>query len=159
MSKWLDAEANFLLPGISDHSPVLVEWCQSQTNKGADFKFFNMWSSHGDFLSIVDSVWKENCPGNPMVQVTKKLVKLRKPLRQLNKSSFADIIQKESELRARLSFVQELLVQHLSDFSVQVEEKRLHSQYIEVSRAASSFLRQKAKLNLLIGGDDNTAVS
>ncbi|KAK7273564.1 hypothetical protein RIF29_14620 [Crotalaria pallida] len=42
-----------------------------------------------------------------------------------------DIIQKEADLRDRLNFVQELLVQHPADISIQSEEKKMHSQYVE----------------------------
>ncbi|KAK7273781.1 hypothetical protein RIF29_14844 [Crotalaria pallida] len=60
ISAWPNAEANFLLPGLSDHSPILVEWNQNNDQRKPSFKFFNMWTEDDSFQSIVDNVWSRH---------------------------------------------------------------------------------------------------
>ncbi|KAK7267062.1 hypothetical protein RIF29_19726 [Crotalaria pallida] len=50
---WANAEAEFLEPGLSDHSPIVINWRLSYVQKRSGFKYFNMWSSHPEFAAII----------------------------------------------------------------------------------------------------------
>ncbi|KAK7243438.1 hypothetical protein RIF29_38234 [Crotalaria pallida] len=72
--------------------------------------------------------WNQYQSVNLMAQCIKNLCNLRKPLRELNKNSFADIDKKEADIREQLDQVQALLVQDPMDDALQNEEKSLQAQ-------------------------------
>lgn len=57
----------------SDHSPGIVFLAHMDSRPRVNFKFFNMWAQHPDFLSLVKDAWEENCYGSKMYIVYRKL--------------------------------------------------------------------------------------
>ncbi|XP_039057030.1 uncharacterized protein LOC120200200 [Hibiscus syriacus] len=53
----------FLSPGVSDHSMAVI-WLTNypSASRPNPFKFFNFWTAHHDFLSIVRQSWFHNIP-------------------------------------------------------------------------------------------------
>lgn len=49
-------EANFLLSGISNHSPSIVIVGDRPKCGPKPFQFFDMWTSHDDFKRVVKEV-------------------------------------------------------------------------------------------------------
>ncbi|XP_044505748.1 uncharacterized protein LOC123225703 [Mangifera indica] len=78
---WKDAFLNamtyFLNPSISDHSLCMVRMGTIEDCRKIPFKFFNLWTHHENFLSIVAEVWSHEVQGNPMFNVISKLKKLK----------------------------------------------------------------------------------
>ena len=67
-SKWWNADfsglAHFLPPGcLSDHSAAIVPIFYQGVGKKKPFRFFNMWTEHDSFLSVVGSAWNLNIRG------------------------------------------------------------------------------------------------
>ncbi|KAK7255705.1 hypothetical protein RIF29_29124 [Crotalaria pallida] len=124
-ASWPDSETTFMLPDLSNFSPILVEWNQVSWSPKIDFKYFNMWAEHSGFLELVKSVWQSDIQGYMVFQVCKKLDLLKQPLKSLNKAHFSGIVAKEQDLKSRLNFIQGLLVQNPSDISLQNEEKEI----------------------------------
>ncbi|KAF5203546.1 hypothetical protein FRX31_006868, partial [Thalictrum thalictroides] len=74
--------ANFIPQLVSDHSAIIVNWkkaCLPSSVK--PFKFFNHWTSHVEFASLVEQAWAERVIGNPMMRVTSKLKILKNKLK------------------------------------------------------------------------------
>ena len=65
---WLDhfptAFAEFLLPGISDHSPIVIHVTAPVRKKGMPFKFYNYWTPLDRFYDIVHEHWTRPIAGN-----------------------------------------------------------------------------------------------
>ena len=74
---WLDkfptAFAEFLPPGISDHSPALVNITPAASRKGKTFRFYNYWSSLENFSKHVGDSWSIPIEGNFQFQLCHKL--------------------------------------------------------------------------------------
>ena len=102
------SEATFLAPGISDHSPMVVKLYPPQCSR-KPFKFFNLWTSHPDFLAMVTQAWNSQVVGSPMYQVCCKLRLLKAKLKLLNRSSFSDISSRCEQARADLHATQSAL--------------------------------------------------
>ena len=75
--EWLSAfptsEANFLLPGISDHSPSITSVGINCRGKPKPSKFFDMRTEHPNFLEVIRDVWEVPVDGNPIYRVAQKL--------------------------------------------------------------------------------------
>ena len=69
------------------------------------FKFFNFWTIHHKFQTIVEKSWIKPMNGVPMVLLHKKLKRLKQCLREFNKKDFADISLKVKAKREELVVV------------------------------------------------------
>lgn len=85
----LITRVEFLLPGVSDHSPCLISWGNSSQSGGKPFKFFNYLTSHSQFIPIVESVCQEEVNGTAMFRLWEKLKRIKKKLKVLHKEDFA----------------------------------------------------------------------
>ncbi|GAV72801.1 Exo_endo_phos domain-containing protein/DUF4283 domain-containing protein, partial [Cephalotus follicularis] len=84
-------QASFPLPGISDHSPCILQLktaCRSGTRP---FKYLNVWASHPDFLDEVSKVWAQEVEGNPLEVVSKKLRMLKPALKEFHSRHFNNL--------------------------------------------------------------------
>ena len=74
---WLDklptAFAEFLAPGISDHSPALVNITPGSCRKGKTFHFYNYWSSLENFSNHIGDTWATPIEGNFQFQLCHKI--------------------------------------------------------------------------------------
>ncbi|KAK7267080.1 hypothetical protein RIF29_19744 [Crotalaria pallida] len=59
IDEWPGSEANFMNPGLSDHSPAVLEWNQNVEVVRPNIKFFNMWTEDDNFLAIVQAGWRK----------------------------------------------------------------------------------------------------
>nr|POE87690.1 mdis1-interacting receptor like kinase 2 [Quercus suber] len=63
----------FLPPGISDHSAILVSMGGSKNYGPKPLKIFNYWCDHKDFLRWVEEAWDIEVSGTPMLKLYQKL--------------------------------------------------------------------------------------
>ncbi|KAK1283226.1 hypothetical protein QJS10_CPB21g01808 [Acorus calamus] len=49
---------NYLAPGISDHSPLLVTYDPLVPSGPKPFKYFEMWESHPTFKETIEAAWE-----------------------------------------------------------------------------------------------------
>ncbi|XP_048502886.1 uncharacterized protein LOC125498678 [Beta vulgaris subsp. vulgaris] len=120
------------------------------------FRFFNMWAADDEFLSRVQGVWNENISGVPMYKVVVKLKKLKRVLKDLNKSKYASIESAADEAKLRMITIQESLQQEPTNERLHKEESEARVRYNALHKARYSFLQQKAKQEWLSKGDLNT---
>ncbi|XP_074266211.1 uncharacterized protein LOC141588682 [Silene latifolia] len=91
LNVFLGSYANFLLEGLFDHCPCLINLEETIHNRKMPFKYFNMWASAPYFLETVQNSWGPEVRGNAMFTVVTKLKRLKKDLKALNKEQFSDI--------------------------------------------------------------------
>ena len=70
----------FLLEGIYDHSPMLVQFSLPCRGK-KPFRFFSVWSNMDDFLDVIKGVWETNIQGYSRYQISQNLKILKQLLR------------------------------------------------------------------------------
>ncbi|MDV3201136.1 MAG: hypothetical protein Q8877_02990, partial [Sweet potato little leaf phytoplasma] len=97
------------------------------------------------FLTIVKDSWDSSCTGSAMFILMRKLKNLQGPLRDLNSASFNDIDKKEVMFRDNLLRAQANLADDPLNIHLQKIEREANQEYLKISDAAISFLRQKAK--------------
>lgn len=78
------SEASFLAPGISNHTPMVVRVMRPVFSR-RPFKFFDFWTKHPSYHSIVSQVWETPCVGVPMFRLVSKMKILKGRLKQLNR--------------------------------------------------------------------------
>ena len=61
-----NAEAKFIQPGISDHSPVIVRLGLPYPQIRKPFRFFNFLTDHPSFATSVMTAWSEVVEGSPL---------------------------------------------------------------------------------------------
>lgn len=75
-AKWVcdfnASEAEFMTPGVSDHSSVIVSVDQGRKVK-SPFRYFHFLAQHHDFLSIVNDAWQLQVHGCAMFKLYKEL--------------------------------------------------------------------------------------
>jgi len=157
---WNDAfprsQAEFLPPGVSDHSMILVRTGLQQGKRSKPFKFFNYWADNPKFEEIVQEVWNYQIDGSLLFQITKKLRILKAHLRKLNRDQYFDITSKKSEARKALFDIQNEVSLDPSNPALRLREKSALSQLISLSYSEEKFFKQKARVQWLAEGDLNT---
>lgn len=102
-SKWQDlfveSEAVFQAPGMSDHCPIVVT-ILPQCRRRIPFKFFSFLMNHKKFPDVLLDAWSGAVHGNPMDALSQKIRKLKLLLNFFNKEFYSDI-QKRVTLAKR----------------------------------------------------------
>lgn len=106
---WEQSRAQFLLEGISDHSPALVLCGLSQVTSTTPFRYCEMWASHPEFPAILRRVWESQMEGSCMFQVVSKLKQLKQSLKQLHRQRFRAVHEQVDILRVQLATAQKFL--------------------------------------------------
>jgi len=91
---------HFDSPGaFTDHS--LAKVCLDQHVQGRrNFKFFNMWASHDQFLEVVSNHWSSAIYGTPMYVFCRRLKLLKRHLKELNRLHFSHISERVLHLES-----------------------------------------------------------
>ncbi|XP_070042141.1 uncharacterized protein [Nicotiana tomentosiformis] len=120
-SAWLNNmtsfRAQFLPENISDHCPLkLTPYSAQRKNKPA-FKFYNVWSSHSDFMEV--------------------------KFKSFSRRHFSDIVARADEDRLALAKIQAELHRNPLDTRIQQEEKVLFQRFKRSSYLAMVYLQQR----------------
>lgn len=75
-----NTEAEFLVPGLSDHSPIILKLYDKENSGPKQFRFWNWWTKKMAFVSLVQDAWQENVRGNPMFRLVMKLKRVKSAL-------------------------------------------------------------------------------
>ena len=129
--EWLEkypiSFTHFLPPGISDHSPFVINILNRNKRKGMPFKFYNCWTSLDQFPHVVHNTWTTPMEGNMQFQLFFKLKNLEFALKKLAKESIGNAKLKADKAREDLSKCQLALDASPSDFQLRAQEKILHT--------------------------------
>ncbi|XP_060212076.1 uncharacterized protein LOC132639653 [Lycium barbarum] len=121
--QWLNSysqvEADFLNPGMSDHTPILIQYLPQTHTHPKPFKLFSTVMEHPDFTNILDTVWGKNIVGTKMFKLWMKSKMLKEGLKGLN-HYLASYSQKLQQARQNREIIQaalhtQPLNQHLID--------------------------------------------
>ena len=151
-----NAAAKFNPPGVSDHSPAVVRLGLPLPRLRNPFRFFNFLANHPSFGDTVEAAWLQPVDGSPLYQVCSKLKRVKAGLRSLNLSSFNNLSSRSAIARQKLFDVQTLINHQPLCPLLRDQEKQALCEFIEVSKAEESLLRQKSRIQWLAEGDQNT---
>ncbi|GFZ01062.1 hypothetical protein Acr_14g0006970 [Actinidia rufa] len=148
--KGLLGQAHFDIPGIhSDHSPCTVSVLGENDRGPSHFKFFNMWTRHEEFQSIVSHTWGMHVVGSNIFRLCKKLKSLKEPLKSLNKHLFSHISARARAAEEELAHAQQQLHDNTSDTLLQSRVPKLRSKALKLAEAEASYCSQLAKAKYL----------
>ncbi|KAI9397521.1 hypothetical protein POPTR_003G047001v4, partial [Populus trichocarpa] len=151
------SEARFLPSGMSDHSPMVVKVIGNDQNIKKPFRFFDMWMDHDEFMPLVKKVWDQNSGGCPMYQLCCKLRKLKLELKLFNMAHFSNISDRVKDAKNEMDKAQQALhTAHENPILCMRERDAVHK-YASTVRAEESFFKQKARIQWLSLGDQNTS--
>ncbi|VFQ77897.1 unnamed protein product [Cuscuta campestris] len=140
----------------SDHSPLhistTIPTCTTAPRK---FYFLNAWTTHADFMQVVEKAWKTTLSGPPMVQVAAKLKATTYALNTWNKQVFGNIFTKLEDLEKKVQNAEELYQADPSDENL-INFKSVEASYIHQLHLEELFWRQKAHIQWIEDGDRNS---
>ena len=151
------SEARFLPSGMSDHSPMVVKFGGNDENIKKPFRFFDMWMDHEEFMPVVKKVWDQNSGGCPMYQLCCKLRKLKRELKLFNKTYFSNISDRVKDAKEQMDKAQQELHTAPEIQTLRMRERDAVCNYTATVRAEESFFKQKARIQWLSLGDQNTS--
>uniref|UniRef100_A0A5B6YUZ1 Reverse transcriptase domain-containing protein n=1 Tax=Davidia involucrata TaxID=16924 RepID=A0A5B6YUZ1_DAVIN len=157
MQKFPNSECFYDSPGVSDHCPILCTIDTKWKLKRGPFRFYTYWMQHREFAQILHNSWTEPVSGNPMLRVSLKLKRLKVELKLFDKKFYSRISQRTCEAREKMNNIQDLVGMYPQDQRLRVEEKKLKSEYLELSLAEEAYYKQKARVRWLALGDRNTS--
>ncbi|CAA7024778.1 unnamed protein product [Microthlaspi erraticum] len=156
MDKYPNSNALFDAPGSSDHSPCLVSLSNNLTRRKCRFMFFNLFTSHPDYSTLISEAW--NAPilaAGSMSSLYQKLRMAKICCKNLNRSSFSNIQARTKEAFQRLEDIQKRVLTS-PEQDLFEEEAIAKAQWLHLSAAEESFFHQKSRIRWLKDGDSNT---
>jgi len=159
-NEWLDSFHNsnafFKAPGISDHSPMIVDMGNVNRKKGIPFKFYNHWTSMENFDSVVANSWGIEISGTYQFQLCHKLRYLKRNLKIWAKDHFGQEKKNVDMARAALLECQSNIDSHPHDMNYRDEESDLMIKFLDAIHIEEQVAKQKARNHWLEVGDRNT---
>ncbi|KAK4348291.1 hypothetical protein RND71_034630 [Anisodus tanguticus] len=155
---WLQSgwhsHANFRPPGtFSDHSLCLISIFDHNERSNRPFKFFNMWSQHPSFGSIVTKAWQQNVLGTAQFSFCRKQQRLKHPLKQLNLKEYSHISARVKRAKNELEIAQIDAMNNPQDSQKLLRVENLRHNSVLLCEAEICFLRQLAKCEHLKNSD------
>jgi hypothetical protein len=148
------AHVHFGNPGaFSDHSPAIIRFDYQNSQGKRNFKFFNMWASHENFLQIVSDNWTRHIPGSPMFSLCKKLKFLKRPLKELNQLHFSHISERVARAEAALENHQTVLHDDRDNLQLLEHDKQLRLTLMNLKSVEKMFFSQKLKCHFFKDSD------
>lgn len=157
MQEHPNAEAEFMNPGVSDHTPMVLSLYDNNNRGPMPFKFFNYWVYEKDFNKIVENVWNTQVFGNPMFKLVHKLKILKQELTAWRKNNFNTASSNVEQARQRMCTAQQVILRPpVSDIAVQAEKFAV-KEYACAARNEEAEAKQKARSMSFALGDQNTS--
>ncbi|XP_074290961.1 uncharacterized protein LOC141617692 [Silene latifolia] len=132
-------------PGISDHSPILVQVSHDQ-KVAKRFSFLTSWAGHPDYLHTVKTAWETLLQGSPMYCFFQKLKSVKHALTHFHKQHFSNISQRVQTAKDALVECQHNLASNPFSDSLIQEERLLIAEYTKLKDHEFSILSQRAKI-------------
>jgi len=151
------SEARFLPSGMSDHSPMVVKVARNDQNIKKPFRLFDMWMDQEEFMPMVKKVWDQNSGGCPMYQLCCKFRKLKQELKLFNKTHFSNISNRVKDAKDEMDKAQQAMHTTHGNTTLCMRERDVVRNYASTVRAEESFFKQKARIQWLRLGDQNTS--
>ncbi|XP_071739552.1 uncharacterized protein [Rutidosis leptorrhynchoides] len=143
--------------GVSYHCPAILRIPMNHVSKPKSFKFGNFIVYKEGFYDIVYKVWYRALVGHRMYQVVRKLRDLKKPLRKLMRVQ-GNLHEKVTKLKEELNEAQLNLDRNPHSTHAREAQSKLLSAYTEAVLDEERYLKQKAKIECLRVGDNNSSI-
>ncbi|XP_020243212.1 uncharacterized protein LOC109821438 [Asparagus officinalis] len=156
VNKFTSSHVEFMMPGISDHSPGIISVYEDTFQGKKPFRFYKMWINHDSYIPTVSKIWHQFILGYPMFSVYTKLKLLRGALKDLNKKHFYNISEQVLGAKIALEEVQGNLQVNPLNCDLIRKEKECYSLYNKLLDCELSFYKQKARIAWSLQGDRNT---
>lgn len=151
-----DSTAEFLFPGISDHSPGVISIFEGRYHGPPPFKLCNFWVNEPDFMDIVRQSWMEPMHGNPMMVLVNKLKRLKNVLIKWKNDRFKKFSEQVLTAKSSMDEVQRQLQAQPLRNDLVVKEKEDVKTYAKLARYEESINKEKSKVRWMETGDLNT---
>ncbi|KAJ4970607.1 hypothetical protein NE237_003706 [Protea cynaroides] len=150
------SQAKFLTPGISDHSPCILNIEDDKNFSPKPFKFFNYWINEPRFREVVEEAWNNDVGhnSNPLLRVAARLKNVKGALKEWNKSQLEDIENKVKEKESLLECIQKLVHYDPSNNYLTVMDREVKKKLKKVLEMEQDFFRQKSRIKWLQLGND-----
>ena len=142
-----DSFAHFPAPGISDHSPIVVNINNTKVRKGRAFKFYNYWTKLDHYAENVQTVWDQPFAGTAQFILCQKLRFLKHALKRFGKSTLGKEKLNADRAREALKSVQSSLLQDPSNVDLVEKQKKLSLSFQEAIWIEEEILKQKSTYN------------
>ncbi|XP_074290971.1 uncharacterized protein LOC141617705 [Silene latifolia] len=156
-SLYPDCNAYSMSEGLYDHNPCVCYRRMTDAKKKTQFKYFNMWSNAPEFKDIIKKEWNIQVRSTKMYRVVTKLKHLKQPLKALNRQRFSDVQKAAGVAKQLLTEIRETMHSDPLDHNILQAEQVAASNYKMPAEAQFSYLKQKAKIEWLREGDENSA--
>ncbi|KAJ8422223.1 hypothetical protein Cgig2_027508 [Carnegiea gigantea] len=141
--------------GLSDHTPVILSFPHLPKPKYT-FLFCDMWAKDLEFRDIVKARLAQPHRGSQLKKLQQVRRRLKHPLKQLNKSKYADIYAQQAKVRADLTQIQSLLQADPLNVELSQQESQVRDKYISITHSAISLMQQQSKAEWIGLGDECT---
>lgn len=139
-----------LPPSQSDHSPLLVEIrnsCEtSSPPRRRRFRFEEYWLDNEECAGVIESSWASEVSGQPMFQLTSKVLHSRIALQNWQRATFGQRQKDMMIIRRQL----EDILNRPFDSTLVVEKQRLSTQLQIFLSQENSFWRQRTRTRSLV---------
>ncbi|XP_074265751.1 uncharacterized protein LOC141588195 [Silene latifolia] len=156
MAKYPDAYVHFLPEGLFDHNPSVCFRRQDRLPRKPPFRYFNMWSMDEHFAEIVHATWDITISGTLMYTLVQKLKLLKNPLKALNNNRYSDIEKSVGVAKLILEDLHKQMHDNPTYLAILAAEREAATSYEQLSKMQHSYLAQKAKVEWIKYGDENT---
>ncbi|GKA83995.1 hypothetical protein Tco_0805590 [Tanacetum coccineum] len=138
--------ANFLPYNVSDHSPSILVIPEVKGKKNRAFRFMNFLADKEGFIEAIGKNWNVPVKGYAMFILAKRLMFLKKHMRDLNKSN-GDVCEKVRNLKVELDRVQFALNNDPSSADLREEESIYAAAYKRALLDEELLLKKNLKFN------------
>ena len=148
--------AFFDSPDFSDHASMKVVLNSQLVYKKRPFKFFNFILQNTSFLSMVTLQWLTyHVFGSAMFRVSRKLMLLKKDIREFSKENYSGIEKRTREAHETLCSAQNQML-HCPNTANAEAELEAMQKWVTLSQAEESFFLQRSRVQWMGLGDSGT---
>ena len=140
----------------SEHCQISVDLKENNNWRPQPFKFEILWTKRKYFEDIVKQAWRSNFEGNPMFNLTKKTILLKKNAKLWCKHTFGNIFKQLREVEEELIKIQSVR-SRITNNNVDLKENRLLAKQRQLLSFHRHYWRQKAKNKHLNSMDFNSS--
>ncbi|XP_026434077.1 uncharacterized protein LOC113331590 [Papaver somniferum] len=125
-------QSDFLPPGISHHSSMVVSVFEERQHGPPPFRFYNYLNDEPDFMDIVRNVWSQQVKGNTIYVLVTKLKKFKQRLVELRRRRFPYLSESVVEAKKVMVCAQTDVQLRPLDPVISSAEKRLLETILEL---------------------------